>query len=314
MNVKWKEFGLWLAFLFFCFGAGFLHGSLPEIQFRFFFEDPEKILIVTSDKDLISPELKSEFENIENVELQVIPVSSWEELRVKVVLSQGPHLLLIPQAWIKKLQREGRLRNINPLRSKIDRYVSEQFFSTSDDKIYFAPLYWIITSFATSTDSNFKDFNEALRNSNLKMIHLYDDKSAFEKRLQDSNWQSLKAKNRITFNDRISPLNEKIEDNHIYEWPLQITAQNKNLILLKNSPFAQLQVYGFSIPNNTPSRNLSLDIIEKFLKNEKFANAYKNQPYGSTLKKIEEESLEAVQKPSYLKDINLKDVFISEEE
>ncbi len=252
MKIQWKEFGLWLAFLIFCLGAGFLHGSLPDIQFRFFFENPEKIQIVTYDKSLLPSEAILEIEKKQNVEIHVIEISKWEDLRVKVVLNQGPHLLLIPQSWVVKLQREGRLRNINPLKKKINSLISEQFMPETVDKIYFAPLYWTLTNFMTSPESDFKDFNDALKSQKLNNIELYKDLETVEKRMQSSDWQSLRAKNKINISDNVIPENIKTEKNIIYEYPQQY--KNKNLMPMTNPPFAQLQVYGFAVANNTPSR------------------------------------------------------------
>jgi hypothetical protein len=313
MQIQWKEFGLWLAFLIFCMGAGFLHGSLPEIQFRFFFQNPEKVQIVTYDKSLLPHDLIAAVEKKDNLEISILETTSWEDLRVRVVLNQGPHLLLIPQSWVSKLQREGRLRNINPLKTKLAENVSEQFMFNTSEKIYFSPIFWTLTRFVTSIESEFKSFNDALKSPRLQKIELFKNQEAFEKRLQNSEWQSLKSKNKVAISEEIIPELQRIEKNYIYEWPQQYLTKSKKVLGLKDSPNSQLQVYGFSVPNNTPSRQLSMDVIEEFTTKPYLMQHYKKMQIGIALKKIETNSTEALQRPSSLKDVNLNNVYFDDQ-
>jgi len=308
--MRWKEFGLWLAFLIFCFGSGYLHGHLPDFRLQFFFLEPEKVRIVVFEKALFPSEIIKELEDQTNTEIILDEVKTWEEARLKTVLNPGAHLLFLPSHWIPPLSREGRLRTVTSLKRRLEKEIATELRRLNVEKIYEVPLFWTIFEFAIPETFKNELTIQLFENVKVKNILTYRDPEMTKLRLKNNPWDYPKIKAKLKHTPLISHRPRSLQNSEIIEVPLQIKKDMKSVVFSTLGEKSPLYVYSLAIPNNTPQRATSFALIQSLISSERFDEPYSHLPVGSALNRMDKKLLDRAQRASYLKEISFKDLQI----
>lgn len=309
--MRWKETGLWLLFLTFCFGAGYLHGRLPEFRLQTAFSSPEKVKIVVFEKSLFPEKLLKLLEEKTHTEIQIEEVTNWQEARLKTVLNPGAHLLFLPSYWIPPLAREGRLRSIN-IKEKIDEEIAPELRKINEEKVYDVPLYWTLFEFAIPIEYKNDSFEKIIENPKIQNIETYHDPELTRIRSQQEPWNYPKVQKKILAKSNLDQKNITVNPNSISEISIHQKTENQNIFYYALKEKRPLQIFSLSIPNNSPRKITSLEIIKTLIHDPEFDLIYSEVPIGTSLNRLNKKLTNRMQKSIYLKEISFKELLIPE--
>jgi hypothetical protein len=308
-----REVLLWAFFLALCFWAGYLKGFLP-LTFKqdLFVKGPVRILNATPfdfPQDFVKA-LEEDFG--QKVEIQRI--KNWDELQAKMVVKNGPNLILAPAYWSQDLANENLLLRLNPLQSKIEKRLSPDFISLQGKNLNVLPLYWTVTEFLTHKDSTLGDtLDQALTNKALAELHLYPDTDLMAVHIkawaQNPQVGLLKIKDIGTYH--FNKLPQEIGKNTVWEVPQNLRIKDSRALETLKSK--ALVIYGMMIPKNSMNRKVSYHVLERLMDQDMEEMALAKLPLGSTLQvpdgplKISKE-----QRSSELRDLKLHELVILE--
>ena len=156
-----KELALWLFFLMLCFGAGFLKGNATADLGSSFFGGPTEVEILVTDEMFLPADIRQELEKKLNLQIKISVVHDREEFNIRTITSPGYHLALVPDHWITPANLAHQMSNINPLIPLLSQRISADFLQTSQQKMYGAPIYWMVTQlYQTSGTAAFFNLRE----------------------------------------------------------------------------------------------------------------------------------------------------------
>lgn len=308
-----REVLLWAFFLAICFWAGYLKGFLP-LTFKqgLFVKGPVRILNATP-FDLPADFIKVLEEDFgQKVEIQ--RVKTWDELQAKMVIKNGPNLILAPAYWSQDLAKENLILRLNPLQSKIEKRLSPDFISLQGKNLNILPLYWTVTEFRTHKDSVLGEtLEQALTNKNLSELHLYPNQDLMAVHLkawsQNPQVGALKIKDIGTYH--FNKLPKEIAKNSVWEVPQFLKIKDSRP--LEGVRSKALEIYGMMIPKNSMNRKVSYHILERLMDQDMEELALAKLPLGSTLQVPEGPlKIDKEQRSSELRDLKLHELIILE--
>jgi hypothetical protein len=308
-----KEFLFWAFFLALCFWAGYLKGFLPlTFKQNLFAKGPVRILNATP-FDFPADFVKALEEDFgQKIEIQRI--KTWDELQAKMVIKNGPNLILAPAYWSQDLAKENLLLRLNPLQTKIEKRLSPDFISLKGQNLNVLPLYWTVTEFRTHKDSTLGEtLDQALTSKNLMSLHLFPDSDLMAVHLR--SWEQNPQVGPLKIKDigsyHFNKLPQEIEKNTIWEMPQILkTKDSRRLEALKSNA---LVIYGFMIPRNSMNRKISYHLLERLMDQDLEEMALAKLPLGSTLQvPAGPLTITKEQRSSELRDLNLHDLIILE--
>lgn len=305
--MRWKEFSLWLGFLFLCFASGYLHGHLPDVRLQFLFSGAEKVRIVVFEKSLLTPALIKTLEDKTHTEIQIEEVKNWDEARLKTVLTPGADLLFLPSHWIPPLIREGRLRTITSMKSLIEKEIAPELRFLNSEKIYTAPLFWTLLELRFPVELQNEEPEKALENTKIRSIHLYHDPELAKLRLVGEPWNYPKIKSKVHLDAEINLL---VSPHHADEVTETSLHQDKNLsqVFIQTINKKPLLIFSLAVPNNSPKRSTSLALIDSLLTSDEFDSLYASLPVGSALTRLDNKLPERMKRASFLKELSFKEI------
>jgi len=249
-SAKVYEYLLWLSFLVITFFIGFFHGSSPEKQINFYYQDIRKIDILVHEADVLRPSFIKYLEKETHTQVNLVIRKSYKDFRTEIIVNKNLYLILSPEAFIEPLFNDNRIKNIEPLAPLIAKHVHSDFQpSKFENQIYSLPISWFVNVFskksATPTPKNIKasyiDYVFLLNQK--KRNHFFQFPKNFE---LEKKWT------------------QEVSNSELAETTLQLaTLKNRPYDIDTNSSF--LITYSLSIPNNTPDRKLSMDLMRLIL-------------------------------------------------
>ncbi len=310
--MRWKEFSFWLLFLLLCFGAGYLHGNLPDFRLQFAFSEPEKVRIVVFEKALFSPAIIHLLEEKTHTQIQIDEVSTWQEARLKTVLNPGAHLLFLPSYWIPPLVREGRLRTITSMKSLLDSEIAPELRRTNEEKIYEVPLFWTLFEFAFPEIYKNENLEKLLEGTKISSIYIYSDPEMNQLRSHQEPWNYPKIKVKIKPTLTLANKFKTLSNNEVAEISLHAKKELKSVFYQAIDNKKPLEIFSLTVPNNSPQRTTSLALIKALISDADFDSVYAELPAGSGLKRMDLKLAERLKKASYLKEISFKELYLPE--
>jgi len=308
-----REFFLWAFILAICFWAGYLKGYLPlTFKQSLFAKGPVRILNATPfdfPVDFIKA-LEEDF----GQKLEIQRVKNWDELQAKMVIKNGPNLILAPAFWSQDLAKENLILRLNPIQSKIEKRLSPDFISLQGKNLNVLPLYWTVTDFRTSNESTFGDtLEQALTSKSFTELHLYPDPDLMATHLKgwskDPQVGALKIKDIATYH--FNQLPQEIAKNTVWEVPQILKI--KNTRSLPSGKSKALVIYGMMIPKNSTNRKISYHLLERLMDQDLEEMALAKLPLGSTLQVPEGPlKIDKEQRSSELRDLRLHELIILE--
>lgn len=310
--MRWKEFGLWLGFLFVCFGAGYLHGHLPDFRLQFLFTESEKVKIVVFEKTLLSSEIIKTLEEKTHTEIQIEEVKSWQEARLKTVLNPGADLLFVPSYWLAPLIREGRLRTVTTLKNLIENEIAPELRHVNNEKIYEVPLFWTIFGFAFPEAYKEDPIDKILENPKIKTISTYHDAEIFKIRSRREPWNYPKIKAKLKPTASLKNSAKVLPADEVVEISLHQQKEMQSAFFSAIDDKKPLLVFSLAVPNNSPKRTTSLALIQALLTETDLDDVYSELPIGMGIHRLNSKLNDRLKKASYLKEIPFKEIELPE--
>lgn len=253
---------LWLTFLVGTFFVGFFHGSSPEKQINFYYQDIKKVDILVHQEGIISPAVVKYLEKETHTEINLIVRKSFKDFRTEIIVNKNLFLLLFPEAFVDPLYNDNRIKNIDSLNSMVTESVHSDFQPVKHkNQIYSLPIAWFVNVFSPTKKGSRSVYidNTYLLNQKVKNhFFLFNRNYILEK-----NWTHT------------------VPTADIYETTLQIATENKiPYVIDPMSSF--LTTYSLGVPNNTPDRKLSLEAIRLILISKELKSLLADNNLGQT--------------------------------
>lgn len=291
-SAKVYEYLLWLTFLVIVFFVGFFHGSSPEKQIHFYYQDAKKVDILVQQEGILTPSFIKYLEKETHSQVNIVVRKTYKEFRTEVIVNKNILLLLTPEAFIEPLTNDNRIRNIDVFSEKIQELVHSDFQPGKfENQIYSLPIAWFVNVFSDTQKTAVQKTSKASYMDNVFLLnqktrnHYFQFSKNFE---LEKQWPQI------------------IKDTDVFETTLQLaTLKNKKYAIDPNSSF--LVTYSLAIPNNTPDRALSMDFLKLILLSKDIKTFLSENELGQTfLNPREEYSIAHFIAPESIRNLDLK--------
>ncbi|MBL7543960.1 MAG: hypothetical protein JNL11_09095 [Bdellovibrionaceae bacterium] len=261
-SAKVYEYLLWLIFLAATFFIGFFHGSSPEKQINFYYQDTKKIDLLVHHEDIIPVALIKYLEKETHTQINTIVRKTYKDFRTEIIVNKNISLLVCPEAFIEPLHNDNRIRNIDSLMDPISKSVHSDFQPQKfNSQIYSLPMAWFVNVFSPQLKSPQSVYMDYIFLLNQKT---HDHFFQFNKNFKlEKNWT------------------KNLSNSEVYETTLQLASLLKKPYRIDpTSSF--LMTYSLAVPNNTPDRKLSLDVLKIILLSKEIKTLLKENGLGQT--------------------------------
>lgn len=268
-----KENLFWGLILVLFFLGGYLHGSLPFSKIKRLLNPDKQLRILIHSPSLLPEELLQKLQK-KSYTLRIDPVQYYDDLKVELLKSPGPDLILIPHSWVAPLQKENLLlRTSNSL-------FNEFAVDFQNHKNLFYPWFWFVT----------KSFSIAEKNSDV--ISADSDSTYWIETLINDGPALIKHESKNVFLPHVM----KIENTHSSFVPGK----------------SKLWVFGWSLPKTAESAEDSLNLLKDLYEYPIYESALLTVPAASVLKRTDSEPWEHWKKPQSLRDLPFDQITIKE--
>ncbi len=291
-----KELALWLFFLMACLGAGYLKGNSASDAGTSFFGGPTEVEILLSSDLLLPLSIRQELERKLNIQIKVLIVHDREEFNIRSITSPGYHLALVPDHWIGPANRAHQMSNLNPLKDFLSERISADFLQTSQAKIYGAPIFWMVTHLYESPHESAPRASANLG----KIFYFLNDWDYFTTKASELNINSGQLRPLEFF----KPLASFNSPDSVFEIS-HLDEDVKNKLSPSNYDFTSLYVWSFCTPRHSPSRKITLKLIEALTEADLQMKWVTLLPLASTLKTLDDRSFPRNKKSIYVRDLDL---------
>lgn len=135
------EIALWAVFFVMIFVAGWWRGRYPEWSLRTWLWPADKIHLLVSETRWLPTEFVGLLQQESGKEFIFEDFSDLAEIEARVIPSPAPHLLWIPEEWVRHLDQQGLLLDLAPLRDLIEKKIHPDF-RHAEGRLASIPLLW----------------------------------------------------------------------------------------------------------------------------------------------------------------------------
>lgn len=259
---KVYEYLLWLTFLGATFFIGFFHGSSPEKQINFYYQDTKKVDILVQQEGVFSPSLIKYLEKETHTQINMIVKKSYKDFRTEIIVNKNIILALSPEAFVEPLFNDNRIKNIDPLFNLISTSIHSDFQPYKyQNQIYSLSIAWFVNVFSvnkTPLRTSYIDYPFLLNQKNKN--HYFQFNKNFN---TETKWM------------------QNLPNEAGFETTLQLATQAKKAYEIDpRSSF--LITFALTIPNNTPDRMLSMDLLKLILISKEIKTLLADNNLGQT--------------------------------
>jgi hypothetical protein len=308
-----KEVFLWI-FLFLAFmGLGYLHGYRPQDFKKSTIIAPQKFLVLTTEETLFTPELKRILSEEHHLDIEVRVSRNWQDWIVNLISNPSADLIILPSYWANTLNKQELLTDLNAIGTESIQRVSADFLksNTVDHLASFLPLYWLKTSFVSST-ANIKTLSDFAKDKNQQNLYLWLDEDLVLKHLQiwknQGLWDGLKTKKILTMS--LEDIQRRGSD---FAGALESPVAEVHNNLISNPQTSALLIWGVSIPKNSLHQNLAVAVIKSMTETVLQEKMIPEMIFSSALKNVGDKTLPMSKRAAYVRDLNLTETLILEE-
>lgn len=261
-SAKVYESLLWLSFLVATFFIGFFHGSSPEKQINFYYQDLKRVDILVQQDGVLTPALVKYLEKETHSQINTVVKKTYKDFRTELIVNKNLILVLTPEAFIEPLYNDNRIKNIESLSSLISTSVHPDFQPIKyENQAYYLPLSWFVNVFSPPKKTDKATYiNYAFLLNQKKKNHYFPFAKNYE---------------------LVNQWAHELKPNEVFETTLQLASlQNKNYVIDSQSSF--LITFALAIPNNTPDRRLSLELLRLILANKEIKTLLAENGLGQT--------------------------------
>lgn len=277
--MRFKESLFWILIIGLFFGGGYLHGSLPFHKIKKMLNPDKHLRILTYSPRFFPDELTQKLEK-KSYSVRIDPVQHFDDLKIEILKSPGPDLILIPSTWIAQLSKENLLQKLPT------HHFAELSPDFSHHEGQFFPWFWFVTkSFSLAEVIDKSPVNKKQTTQN---ILFPGDSSVWLETLLDKNYlEELQAGAKLFL-----PHNIKVDG---------IKSQFE-------APYSELWILGWSIPQSAESLSDSLRLLNDLYSHPLYETTLLAVPGSSTLERTNKEPWDHWKKPESLRDLPLKEI------
>lgn len=285
-----REILLWVIFVVLFFAAGYLKGILPEYRFQFFWSDKEKVKILAYSEKLLPPFLLEDLEQRTHTKIELDVSTTFSDYLTKSISSSQYSLFIAPRNWAEALRDQNLLLPLSGLRNYLAKKLHADF-SVLNNRIF--PWAWVPTVFITRPKTELKS---------LKSVAVIKDDDHLVQILRSIKLNSPQIPIKM-----ISLLDEadEISDSEIKEINLFMKASYGD-IRIRNEWPESLFLFDLIVPQNTPRRVTSIDILKSLFDSQHLMREMAQLPYGLTQNFFDTEMFPSEKKPSALRSLSLQ--------
>ncbi len=261
-SAKVYETILWLIFLVGTFWIGFFHGSSPEKQITFYYQDTKNVDLLVQQEGILTTPLIKYLEKETHSHINVIVRKSYQEFRTEVILNKNIILALSPEAFIEPLFNDNRIKNLEPLEKLISETIHSDFQPQKhSNQVYSLPISWFINVFSPPAKTNHSTYIDFLFLVNQKKKnHFFQFNKNF---LLEHSWT------------------QQVKKSEGYETTLQLAYANKKPYYIDVSS-SFLITFSLVVANKTPDRKLSMDLLRLILSSKEIRTLLTENGLGQT--------------------------------
>ncbi len=268
--MRFKESLFWIFILGLFFGGGYLHGSLPFHKIKKMMNPDKHLRILAYSPHFFPDELTQKLEK-KSYSVRIDPVQHFDDLKIEILKSPGPDLILIPASWITQLSKENLLQKL-----PVENF-TELAPDFSHHEGQFFPWFWFAT----------KGFTKKTTTTPQTVI-TPGDNSVWLETLLDKNFEEeLQTGAKIFL-----PHNIEIE----------------GAISRFEAPYSELWILGWSIPQSAESMSDSLRLLKDLYSHPLYETTLLAVPGSSTLERTNKEPWNHWKKPESLRDLPFKEI------
>lgn len=289
--MRLKELSLWFLFLITCFSAGYLKGYIPEDSWPELWGSNPEVEILLHNEVLLPDSVRQELQKKLKIQIKTLLVEDRQAFTIRTITSPGYHLAIIPNHWIDPAVKANQMSNLNPLRTLIEKSISADFLKRTDDKIYAVPIFWLATHLIRTS------------NESIKSWYLLKDWDYIFDKMTVLNLDEKTIKPWPFFEslpDQKNNLSSVIEVSHIVEK----TTDNSNFHTFEKD-LRSLYVWSLSTPRHSPSRKMTLKLIETLIQSSTQKKIITDLELATTLTELNQSELPRFKKASYVRELDL---------
>lgn len=143
--MRFKENLSWLLILILFFLGGYLHGSLPFAKLKRLLNPDKQLRLLVYAPTFFPEDLITTLQK-KSYLLRIDPVQQLDDLKLEILKSPAPDLILIPQHWVETLKNE------NLLQYSQNSLFTEFSADFSSKQSFFYPWFWFATKSFSLTD------------------------------------------------------------------------------------------------------------------------------------------------------------------
>lgn len=237
---------LWVLFLVFTFLVGFYHGSSPENQLSFYFQNETRVAFLTYDRQTIDPAVIKWLETKHNVKISIIERPNYKDFRTELIINKNIAFFIAPEAFIKPLATDNRIKNLKDLYENLSKSIHDDFISNdSYIKEHSIPFLWFINVYVRNK-TKIETLSEINFSSTRNIRNRFHELGSPKKILTNHDWT------------------QKIMNADLIETTIQQASRNnKNFEFIKG--LSKLYIFSLGVPNMTPDLKLSKDLIRTLI-------------------------------------------------
>lgn len=288
--MNFRELGLWILFLLACFSAGYAKGFFPADTWPSLWGGPAEVEILLQHEDLLPPDIRDELQKRLKVQIKTTIVKDREEFNVRTIMSPGYHIGIVPHHWIAPAANANQMSNLNPVKNIVESKIGSDFLEPGQERIYAVPLYWITTHLVKNSQEK------------IKLWHFIQDWDfLFDKMTK----LKLEQKAIKPWPFWAQPLNMKSPPPAVYE----VSHIAEKTVLGPVFPYERdmrsLYIWSLCTPRHSPSRKMTLELVEAILDPQLQAKIVERLPVATTLIDLNSSNLPRYKKASYIREIDL---------
>lgn len=294
----------WVFFFIICMLLGYFHGSNPDFS-KSAIIAPKKVGIFSTHEKFFPKEVRELLEKKFNVIFVYKVETNWDQLLATLISKESADIILAPSYWLNSLYKQNLLYNIPSTAPQLFQPVSSDFINKSTaSKGNYIPLFWLKTGFQTPPNQDFKTFLNNQTQSDLFLLNEEDLLAAHITQWKSANLLPLVKSKKILLEDVATLSN--FESSGLREIAISENSATEDPLLQ-----SALLIYGAAINQDTPNKELLIEILKEYSKNEYQLQILKETRFNTCLENLENSTELAEQKKaSFIRKLRLNNTII----
>ena len=266
-----------------------LKGLNPDYSIENLIQKKEPLQILTYSEKLIPDFLISELQKKLHSKIKIKICKTYNELLSLSVTESNFSIFIIPRHWSEAIKDQGLLLPLSGLKDFFQKKLHADFPVISS-RIF--PWAWVPTQFTISNKADIKKISKVqIVDSN---EHIYQILKKVSKNDSNISFEKISL-----FNNIPSEKSAELKEVNTFE------NTEKNYHIESNWP-QSLFLFDIVIPQNTPQRTTSIEILQILFSDDTYLKEFAGQPFGVTAAIFDTSLFPAEKKPSAIRNQTLQ--------